>query len=281
MNVFVLQFAGELRKMFARKRTYIGFGAFLVVEAALISLLRMDRVERAISRIIEQAGYVAADYLSGVTIGLMTLLWTTLLLGALYLALVAGDVVSKEVEDGTMRMMLCRPISRGRLLLQKVLACAVYTIALTTFIALSALAAGLLQNGVGGLFLYAPLEKIFVLHDFTSGLQRYFLCIPLLAISLFTVTAVAFFFSCMNTKPAAATILTLSILFMDSILKNIPFFESLRPFFLTARMTVWIKVFETRIPWEAMAEDFAWLFAFDATLFVIAWAVFERRDFKT
>ena len=37
-------------------------------------------------------------------------MWTVFLLGGLYLALVvAGDVMSKEVEDGTMRMILCRP----------------------------------------------------------------------------------------------------------------------------------------------------------------------------
>ena len=37
------------------------------------------------------------------------------LLGGLFLALVSGDVVSKEVEDGTMRMMLCLPASRWRI----------------------------------------------------------------------------------------------------------------------------------------------------------------------
>ena len=70
-------------------------------------------------------------YFSGATLGLLMLMWTTFLLGALYLALVAGDVVAKEVEDGTLRMILCRPISRLRVGFLKYSACVLYTFALT------------------------------------------------------------------------------------------------------------------------------------------------------
>jgi hypothetical protein len=68
---------------------------------------------------------------------------------------------------------------------------------------------------------------------------------------------------------------------MDSILKNIPFFESLKPWFVTSRMTVWVHAFEYRIPWQSMAEDFVWLFALNATLLVLAWGIFQQRDFKS
>ena len=37
---------------------------------------------------------------------------SVLLLGAIYLALVAGDIVAKENEDGHYRLLLVRPISR-------------------------------------------------------------------------------------------------------------------------------------------------------------------------
>jgi hypothetical protein len=42
-----------------------------------------------------------------------------------------------------------------------------------------------------------------------------------------------------------------------------------------------VRIFEYRIPWEAMIEDYAWLMAINATLFVIAWQVFSQRDFKS
>ena len=275
------QFSGELLKLFARKRTYIGFVAFLGVEVIILFLLNLPRVRGALVRVIEDSGYPAGEYLSGLTLGFFVLLWSIFLLGALYLALVAGDVVGKEAEDGTLRMMLCRPVSRGRILALKLCAVAVYSFALTWFVGITALAVGLLHSGAGGLFVFAPMEKVFALYDFGPGLARYALAVLLLSFSLLTIPAVGFFLSCLDMKPAAATITTLSFFFMDSILKNIPFFESLKPWFVTAHMSAWIRAFEYRIPWEHMIEDYAWLLAINATLVVLAAVVFQQRDFKS
>jgi ABC-2 type transport system permease protein len=281
MTMFLAQLGGELRKLFTRKRTYIGFAAFLGVELVVLVLLRLPKVQRSLERILEGAGYAATDYLSGITLGLMITLSTVFLLGALYLALVAGDVVSKEVEDGTMRMMLCRPISRLRILALKFCACVIYTIVLTLFIAGTAMAAGWLHAGGGGLFVFAPSEGIFAVYEANAGLARFLLAVPFLAISLCTITCIGFFFSCLNMKPAAATIVTLSVLFVDTILKNIPFFSGIRGWFLTAKMSAWANIFEYRIPWEIMAEDYAWLAAINGTLLVLAVLVFTSRDFKS
>jgi len=127
----------------------------------------------------------------------------------------------------------------------------------------------------------APMERIFALYEFWPGFQRYFLSVGVLSLCLLTISAVGFFLSCLDMKPAAATILTLSFLFLDTVLKNIPYFESLKGFFLTARMTAWVHVFEYRIPWETIAEDLVWLMAVNATLAIAAWALFVRRDFKS
>ena len=281
MKLFARQLAGELRKLFARKRTFIGFGAFLVFEIVVLFLLRLDKVQDSMCRIIERAGYDSLLYLSGLTLGFLIVVWTVFLLEALFLALVAGDVVSKEVEDGTMRMMLCRPISRGRIIVLKVIVSAIYTVALTVFVSLTALLAGFINSGPGGLFVFAPMEGVFAFHDFWPGLARYLVAIPLLSLSLFTIASLAFCLSCFNMKPAAATVITLSVLFADTILKNIPYFESIKGWFITTKMTAWVRLFEYRIPWEAMVEDYAWLMAINATLLLVAWQVFSQRDFKS
>src|SRR5439155_21877322 len=132
---------------------------------------------------------------------LFILMWTTFLLGALYLALVAGDVVSKEIEDGTLRMILCRPVSRGRIIALKFIACSIYTAALFAFIGLTALLAGLVYKGFGGLFVFAPVEKVFALYEFREGMIRYLAAIPLIALSLMSITSLGFMFSCLKMKP--------------------------------------------------------------------------------
>lgn len=281
MSLFWRQLSGELRKLFARKRTFIGFGAFLAFELAFLFFLRLPKVKANLSAAIDHIGYDPAVYMSGLTLGFLIATLTILMLGGLFLALVGGDVVSKEVEDGSLRMILCRPISRGRILFLKVVVILVYTFALTAFVIITALMAGHLNSGIGGLFAANPWEGVLAFHDFWPGLARFLAAIPLLSLSLSSVTMIAFCFSCCNMKPSAATVLTLSILFADMILRQVPYFESIKPYFLTARMATWIHVFEYRIPWEGMVENYAWLLAMDVTLFFIGWAIFESRDFKS
>lgn len=281
MSLFLLQLRGELTKLFARKRTYIGFGVFVAIELALIALLSMDSVQKSLQKVITRSGYAAEEYLSGLTLALLVLVWSVFLLASLYLALISGDLVAKEAEDGTLRMILCRPISRARLLLIKAIACMAYTVVLVVFIAGTALIAGLLYGGTGGLFVFVPTERLFALYDFSTGLTRYAWAIPCLALSLSTISSLGFFFSCMNVKPAAATILTLSVFLVDMILKNIPFFEDIRGWFLTSKMNAWLSVFEYHIPWESMIASYTWLMAVNASLLLLAWVIFERRDFKS
>jgi ABC-2 type transport system permease protein len=271
----------ELLKLFARKRTYLGFLAFLGVEIILLWLLRLPSVERSFARIIEQNGYAADYFLSGLTLGLFILLWTIFLLGALFLALVGGDLVAKEVEDGTMRMMLCRPVSRARIILVKFGAAIVYTFALVIFIGLTALLTGWIQAGAGGLFVLAPTEGVFALHEGPAGLRLYLLSLPLLAYSLLTITSLGLFFSCCRMKPAAATILTLTVFFVDSILRNIPYLEEISAYFLTARMGFWVRIFAYQPPWEKMLSDAIWLTAINATLVLAAILVFAHRPMKS
>lgn len=281
MSLFLLQLRGEFTKLFARKRTYIGFGVFIAIELALIALLSMDSVQKSLQKVITRSGYAAEEYLSGLTLALLVLVWSVFLLASLYLALISGDLVAKEAEDGTLRMILCRPISRARLLLIKAIACMAYTVVLVVFIAGTALIAGLLYGGTGGLFVFVPTERLFALYDFSTGLTRYAWAIPCLALSLSTISSLGFFFSCMNVKPAAATILTLSVFLVDMILKNIPFFEDIRGWFLTSKMNAWLSVFEYHIPWESMIASYTWLMAVNASLLLLAWVIFERRDFKS
>jgi ABC-2 type transport system permease protein len=279
-SLFLTQLGNELLKLFARKRSHLGFGFFLLVEFFILFMLNRPGPKAQFHRLIQQNGFGFEQYFSALTLGLQMVMWTTFILGALYVALVGGDVVSKEVEEGTMRMTLCRPVSRLRVIGLKYLACLIYTLAFTFFIGLSAVAAGAIAHGWGGLFVLAPFQGIFTLYKPWEGSVRYFASLPLLAICLMTVTSLAFLFSCCDMKPASATIITLSIFFFDSVLHNIPYFETLKPYFITTHMSTWLNVFIGYIPWWKMTEDYAYLLGLDATFFVIAAAVFSARDFK-
>ena len=281
MSLFLRQFRHELRKLFARKRTWLGFGAFLAVELVILALLQLPKVQASWKFILTRAGYGFDQYFSGITLAFQILIWTIFLLGGLFVALVAGDIVAKEVEDGTLRMTLCRPISRVRLLLIKYLTCVLYTFALIFFIGLSALVVATLRQGYGSFFAFQPLQNIFALFDAAPGHQRFFTSLPLLALSMTSVASIGFMLSCFNMKPAAATIATLTYFIADSIFRSIPYFEDIKQWFLTTHIESWINIYRTPVPVEQMVGDYAYLLAVDVTLVIIGVLAFQARDFKS
>lgn len=281
MSLFFLQLRFELSKLFSRKRTYLGFVVFLIAELLIFSLLHLQGVKKSLAALMERSGYIFGDLYTGPTLAFMMLTYTASLLGGLYLALVSGDLVAKEVEDGTLRMILCRPVSRGRILSLKFLTCAVYTFALSFFIVGSSVITGILFQGTGQLFVYAPFEGIFSVFTFQEGLVRFAEAAVALGIGMLTISSVGFTLSCLNMKPATATIITISLLFVDSIIRGIPYFKSIAPYCLTTNISQWIYLFQGHIPWEQIASAYLFLAAINGTLFVAAWVVFSTRDFKS
>ena len=49
---FPLQLRNELWKLFAKKRTYIGFGAFLIAQSAMLLIFRFTRWQRDMERML-------------------------------------------------------------------------------------------------------------------------------------------------------------------------------------------------------------------------------------
>ena len=198
MRLFLQQWRAELWKLFARKRTYLGFGAFVLLEIVVFVLFHLKGGENWMRMMIQKNGEVFDRYNSGLTLAFILLVIAVVLLGSIYLALVAGDVVAKESEDGVMRLLLARPVSRLRLMIVKFASCAVYTVVLMQFIAWTALGLGVLLRGWGGgLFVFVPERSILSFFDAGEGLQRYAIGCSLLSLSMMAATSVAFFFSCL------------------------------------------------------------------------------------
>ena len=281
MTLFLLQLRGELWKLFARKRTYLGFGVFLGVESLVLILCQMPLGQQGLRRAIERFGAIFEQYFSGLTLAMIMVPITVILLGALFLCLVGGDIVAKEVEDGTLRMTLCRPISRIRVLAVKYATCVIYTFTLVFFIGLSALGAATLVRGNGGLFMAAPEENLLAIFDYADGLHRYLTALPCLSLSLLTITTFAFQLSCWDIKPAAATISAICLFFVDWILHFLPYFETYRPWMMTTHMSTWLNCFRQPVMWEKMVGDYAYLIGIDATFLIIGAVVFCSRDFKS
>jgi ABC-2 type transport system permease protein len=281
VSSFARQLGFELLKLFARKRTYMGFAFFLLIELLILLGTQLPINRHRIEREMLSEGLDLSHYFGGLTVAFQVIAWTMFGLGSLYLALVSGDIISKEVEDGTMRMVLSRPVSRLRILVLKYLTCVVYTVALTLFVALTSLGFCTLFKGVGGLVVMAPWENVSGIFETGVGLQRFALAIVTLSFCLLTISTVGFMFSTFNIKPASATILTLSVYLVDDILHHIPLFSSMQDYFIAHHAGIWEHMFEPRIPWRMVFESLGYLTVVDLVALAIATAYFLRRDFKS
>ena len=281
MRLFLRQFSAELLKLFARKRTWIGFGAFLGLEMLVLFLLQTKSAQRGFRNFLEGNGAMFDEYFGGLTLAFNVMALTVVLLGALFIGLVSGDIVSKEVEDGTMRMTLCRPVSRGRVLGVKFLASLLYCFVLVVFIGCTALLTGWAWRGLGSLCAIIPEERLLAFFPPGEGLLHFFGVLPFFALSLCSIVSLAFMCSCCNMKPAAATVVTMTVFLVDRILYFWPQFASYKPWFMTTHMVTWVNVLRTPVPWMKMAEDYLYLFGLNATFILIGCTIFLRRDLKS
>jgi ABC-2 type transport system permease protein len=281
MKLLLRQFAHTLIALCARRRTYIGFAAFVFFDLVIVGMLQAENLRDAARHFyLKNRGYSAPENFSGLTIAHFVLSRSLEWLGALFPALIAGDMVAKEVEDGTMRMTLSRPVSRWRVLALRWVGCATYTCVFAFFVALVALACGFVDQGTGNLLVALPDDRGLVLYAPGPGVVRFALAIPFQAIALLTITSLAFLFSCTAMKPLAATVVTVSFVFADRFIREMPIFKVFRPWFLTTRLDAWIRIYEPEIPWGELWKTSLTLLALDVICLVVACRLFARRDLK-
>ena len=278
--MFYAHLRSELWKLFGKKRTYIGFGAFLIGQNAMLLLFHFTHWQEGVEKLLQGNGYLPSEYVSALTVALIMLIPQIVMLMPLYTALVGGDLVAKEAEDGTLRMILCRPISRFRLLTAKWVAGVIFSAVLVLVLGATALGLARCWFPWRGMFVFAP-GMVFNALSAGEGLKLYLYCHLFLTVNASVILGLAFMFSCFNMKPSAATILALSFLFVSMVMENIPFFESYENFFITHHFKCWLMIFQNPIPWPAIWESEIILSAVSATAFLIGSMAFQARDIKS
>jgi ABC-2 type transport system permease protein len=280
--MFFYQLKNELWKLFAKQRTYIGFLMLLVAQMLIVGLLRFyPPAHRSLSRVVEHDGFNTAQYLSMLTVATVMVMVLAYSMLPLYVALVGGDLVSKEAEDGTLRMILSRPVSRLRLLILKWVAGCIFS-GLLVFALMTGglIICGLFFPVTGGLFVQVPEQDLGVF-NFGDGLANFTLAHLFLVAKAVTIMSLAFMFSCCNIKPAAAAILALSLILLDRILMEIPYFHDLKSYFLGYHLNIWESLLQPHIPWWQIGESIGILSGASLTFLIIGVAFFQFKDIKS
>ena len=257
----------ELRKLRAQKRTYLGLGAAVLVPVAF-----------AIAVAIQPGGPTEVPFGSyvddtGLVFPLVTLLFGSIWFYPLIAALVSGDIVANEDNNGTLKTILTRSVERSQVFFGKVLAAFSYSIFAILLSGTVATVAGILVSGFNPVptlsgTIVTPEHGLALV---AASLGVYLL--PVLAISRF-----ALLLSTVFRNSAAAVVGTLMFSLLLQLVVIIPGLDGLQPYLLSTQFNSWQGLLRTPADWEPIIRA-AWVSAaYAIPSLVIALTVFLRRD---
>ncbi|MEO8106210.1 MAG: ABC transporter permease [Actinomycetes bacterium] len=189
-------------------------------------------------------------------------------------AVVAGESIAGELQAGTLRYVLVRPVGRTRLLTAKLISVMAFVLLTVLVVAVSAFIVGSLLLGdqsasasVSGTTLTT--EQIAV---------RTALALAYAVLSMLGVAAIALFLSTVVDSPLAAAMGALAVLIGSSLLLTLDAANSLSPFLPTRYWLSFIDLFRDPILWRNVVRGTGLQLAYVAVFLGAAWANFMTKD---
>jgi ABC-2 type transport system permease protein len=262
-------YAWEIRKLRAQKRTYIGFAAAVLVPVIFVIGLLVDSSGGG------PDGLPFGNYVreTGLAIPLVCLAFGSFWLIPLITALVAGDIVANEDQNGTLKTILTRSVDRWQVFAGKVLAAYTYAAVILVLFVGTGLILGGLAFGFDPVTLLSG-TQVSTGHGIAligAGTLAYLL--PVLAIA-----SIAVLLSTVTRNSAAAVVGTLMASLMMQVLGALPALDFLDPYLLSTQFNAWQGLLRDPIDWAPLVRA-AWVSA----LYVLpclfaALTNFVRRD---
>lgn len=190
MTEFLKLIANENLKIYSRVRTWVMLGILVAVNVLLPVLL----------------------YLTGAPLDLWTsFTWTesiTFMLNVIFTVVIAADIVAGEFTWGTIKLLLIRPWSRGKILMSKFLAMILFSLLGTLIVAvIGMLSSALLFSG----------QSEFSMSPGEAGMETSTLLLLTDYIELFVIALIAFMISTVFRSSSLAIGLSMLMLFTKDL----------------------------------------------------------------
>jgi len=262
-------YAWELRKLRAQKRTYIGFAAAVFVPVIFVIGLLVDSSGGG------PDGLPFGDYVreTGLAVPLVCLAFGAFWLIPLITALVAGDIVATEDQNGTLKTILTRSVERWQVFAGKLLAAFTYAAAILVLYVGTALVLGGIAFGFNPVTLLSGTDVSAGRGIVLTGAATLAYLMPVLAIA-----SIALLLSTVTRNSAASVVGALMASLVLQVLGAISALDFLDPYLLSTQFNAWQGLLRDPIDWAPLVRA-AWVSALYAVpcLFA-ALANFVRRD---
>ena len=265
----------ELRKALHKARTYIGPVALsLLIFAVGFGIKHSHHLER-------MRGLMDRDFIVTGSIVNAAFLCRSLLEGIpftflpLFTCMVCADLLASESADGTLRMLLCRPITRRQVAASKYVLGAVYAVGLTIGTGVLAYLIGTALLGRGSLVLFN--DGIWVIPEHTAIL-RLLASYTLVASGMLAIGSIAFAISTFLSNSNGAIAGAMGVLYGSVVIEEIEFFAPLKPYLLSTHLEKWHRLLQGPFDMHQFLHSIGIMLAYAVVSFVIGLIIFERRD---
>jgi len=257
----------ELLKLRAQKRTYLGLGAAILVPCAFVIALAFQNGAPnniPLGRSVRETGLVTP---------FLVLFFMSIWGLPLITALVAGDIVAAEHQNGTLKTILTRSRERGEVFAGKILAAFTYTLAAVFLIGFVGAVAGVAKYG------FKPLVSLSGTRiSAGAGVGLLAASLGVYLLPLFAIAAFGLLLSTATRNSAASVVGTLMFALLMQLLGALPGTEPIRPYLLGTQFEAWHSFLRTPTDWAPIVRA-AWLCSlYGIVPLVAAYLVFLRRD---
>jgi ABC-2 type transport system permease protein len=265
----------EFIKLWRKPRTYLGFAGMAGIIGLMFVAMRFGHPFRHLESVLAGRFIMAGSYLNAEFIAHLLLPGAVAALLPLFTAMVFGDLIASEAADGTMRTMLCRPVSRASVGIAKYMTGLVYVLVLTLGTGLVAFLTGWLVFGKGWLLVVSSGTWIFEEPD---AIRRLIAAYGMAAASMLAVGSIAFALSSFLSNSNGSIIGAMVVLYGLTIVGEIDYFDPIKPYLFTSYMDSWRELFVNPIDMSEVWRAVGTMLAYAAAFLALGLAIFQRKD---
>ncbi len=256
----------ELRLILGRRRNQAGLLVLASVPVLLAVALQVSEPDGG-------DGLLTAATSNGVFVALAALTIEIALFLPLAVAVLAGDAIAGEANQGTLRSLLTVPVSRTRLLLVKFIALLVGALLGTLVVSGTGVVVGGALLGLGPTTLLSGSQVPLI-----DALVRLALASLYVAAGLAALAAVGLFISALTEQPIAATVTITVVSTAMWIMDGIPQLDWLAPWLLVHRWPAFIDLMRDPVLADQMATGLLVDLGYAVVFLALAWARFSNQD---
>ena len=260
----------ELRLVFGRRRNRVGVAVLFGLVVLVGIALKVSAVRHPRSAAGDLMSAVAGN---GIFLGFAGLSVEIALFLPLAVAVLAGDAIAGEANQGTLRYLLIAPVARGRLLVMKAVSLAIGSLVGATVVAVSGLLTGAVLFGVGPLTSLSGTRL-----GVGDGLLRLLLATLYLAAGLSALAMIGLFISTLTEQPIAATVATAMASTLLWILDAVPQLDWLHPWLLVDRWMSFLDLLRDPVFTDRIIAGLWVDAAYAAVFLLLAWLRFRNKD---